>query len=393
MALAKLWNDQRQRGLYKAEHQLAYDLAVERLVTTELYLRLFGWVLLVAIGLWGWTHLSPLWAAGLFVFAFITAISVPQVQSQQILETVRFPSEDAPPPATDPMPDDVVEEYITGSTRPIHSYRLKQLQTGRKLRRPYRSFSFVAVHYRWFAIVSLFAAVAITGRLDLPPLVRSMLFSDVIMMGTSISLALVLQHHLLAWWRGFRAWPFRTIILRRFGHRSDLVTQMVFGTLGVYGTASVLNRKKLAESQVEDFLRTYTESPVTIAQFLLPPHMLARIDVLIEDEKWQECVIDQLHQADCAVVDVTEISNSIEWEMHQLAAALPPERWILIARNGWFEAFDKWVASQPEGTLPPMRPGAPFRIAYRTNPLGRGLLRIKLIVAVLAMDQRDRLPA
>jgi hypothetical protein len=184
-------------------------------------------------------------------------------------------------------------------------------------------------------------------------------------------------------------WPFRTVIFRRFPrtgdpNEKDAGILAMLRVLGTYGHATVVQSFPFVPSGWHA-LRARLARLWVISVYLLPmPHVGVSVEfVQRSDEEWHEAVTTILMDADFVVVDATDISKSVAWELDAAAATLPPERILLIASDA-FQSLDGFTFEEnlvhARAHVSKVR-----RVAFQNSVLGRMYLQARLLTRMRAM--------
>lgn len=82
------------------------------------------------------------------------------------------------------------------------------------------------------------------------------------------------------------------------------------------------------------------EMPLPI--YFFPRRIFSRVqEYRFPTETWKESVLELFSESDVAIIDVTEITENVRWEIRQTSAHLPVERVLVIARWRQWEPFEE----------------------------------------------------
>jgi hypothetical protein len=198
---------------------------------------------------------------------------------------------------------------------------------------------------------------------------------------------------------------FRALILRRFSLESDLLTRRVTGPiLAACGSAKVVVPQGLAlEDQDPEgaiiskgLRRSWLErlidvcilsernrpSAIRIGVPLILRGALARAEtVTFTDAEWEERVTDLLKAADFALIDVSDLSTSVRFEMSTAQAMLPRDRIVYLCAKNKLRDFDDFTRQKGENIS-----DLPRIVAYTPSYFGCISLRWKLCRLVMEME-------
>lgn len=114
--------------------------------------------------------------------------------------------------------------------------------------------------------------------------------------------------------------------------------------------------------------------------FAIPRGALARAaTVTFPDAEWQQGVTDLLRVADAAVIDVTDVSESVRFEVSTALAALPRDRVVFLCEKRKLDRFDELLEQRGERIS-----DFPHVVCYTPGYVGRISLRWRLCRLVRA---------
>jgi hypothetical protein len=197
---------------------------------------------------------------------------------------------------------------------------------------------------------------------------------------------------------------FSTVILRRFSLQSDLLTRRVTGPiLAACGSAKVVVPQKLAledqgpggaiiskglrRSWLERAIDTYISherrpGPVKTGVLVIPRGALARAEtVTFTDVEWEERVTGLLKAADFTLIDVSDLSASVRFEMSTARAMLPRDRIVYICEKKKLRDFNDFTRQTGEKVS-----DLPRIVAYTPGYFGCISLRWRLCRLVMEME-------
>lgn len=205
---------------------------------------------------------------------------------------------------------------------------------------------------------------------------------------------------------GYARWTnFHTLILRRFSLDSDLLTRRVTGPiLAACGPATVVVPQALAlEDQGsggaiigKGLRRSWLErlidvlivsernrpSALRIGVPLIVRGALARAEtVTFADAEWEQRVTELLKAADFAVIDVSDLSTSVRFEMSTARAMLPGDRIVYLCAKDRLPDFADSTRHKDEAIS-----DMPRIVAYTSSYFGRISLRWKLCRLLMEME-------
>jgi hypothetical protein len=183
--------------------------------------------------------------------------------------------------------------------------------------------------------------------------------ADIRIVAVSISVALSLLvrglRKLRTTWRSI---GFESLILRRFSLHSDLLTRRavgpVFAACGRTETVvpaplrqedeadsgAIMGkglRRSWIEKVVDAQIRQTAWNPLSWGVFILPRGAFAQTQTLtFTDAEWRDRVLQLLARADTVVIEVSDLSEAVQFEVSNALKAVPESRIIFLAQDGAF---------------------------------------------------------
>jgi hypothetical protein len=127
---------------------------------------------------------------------------------------------------------------------------------------------------------------------------------------------------------------------------------------------------------VED--NNFSDTPVVRSMYVVPFDVIAGADSVIPyrmTSDWRPDVERLIEEADAAIIDVSALSEHVQWEIDTALEHLPIQRVIFVATNSDFEHLKAFAATKPERELV-LRA---TQIGYATSYWDRLKLRWRLL--------------
>jgi hypothetical protein len=135
---------------------------------------------------------------------------------------------------------------------------------------------------------------------------------------------------IVIWLRNRSPAPLRTVILRRFEVKaSEWMRRIVAPTFGAYGTVRTAFDSTYAEGRQREKIYDLEEVE-KIAD------ALAQVDVAprLQNETWRDDVVKMIGESDLCVVDISDLSEFVAWELGIAIHLKPVARIIPVAMSG-----------------------------------------------------------
>lgn len=206
--------------------------------------------------------------------------------------------------------------------------------SGRELRPPF-------IRGRWLLSTNLVAITTLAVAIVVGWL---MLSSDLLecaaqqqtglaaMLGKIFVVPLVwLALHLLRQARDRQSRGCEIVLFRRFGEsQSKFARESLAPILGSYGRVRVVADRWFDESGLADKRKDFVnEMPSSVAEFVGGVDDARRFS----DSSWKTGVAQMVDEADIAVIDISEVTDNVVWEIARCYRRLPPHRIIFIAER------------------------------------------------------------
>lgn len=253
--------------------------------------------------------------------------------------------------------------------RSPRSLKCRNISTGRILRLPATNGSFALAHISpvsyTFALLFVFSPIIylVTGsRLAYLPIGQ-----------VGILIAIWLLHKLVKIYKAKDNRRFQTVLLRPFRQtQSAFAKNAIVPVLGSIGTGIT----------VEDF--DFQTAKVPGSPWSVQRDVSSGLDAVfpyITGRDWKPEVANLISQSDAAVIDVTNVTDELEWELSQCFEHLPPCRIIFVAQES--EKSNRELLKGVDQLLLFTKMNEPLShmIRYRRSPFGQIVFKANLLKA------------